>query len=438
MSTDTLEFPPIEATAAPATEQRAIIPAAAPAAPDLAKVDLAAVALAKFGPWRDDVAAVRANLSTLVLDLTTASACKEARSLRQRIVLTPLADARKVAAGIKSAMAAASKRVGAELEQIEKAYTEADALILPRIEAREQELEAERQARAAAEAARVAAIRERIAKIRGYVAACEGRTSEEIAGALLRVKSVTIGADFEELADEAQQALRETIDAIARLRDITANREAEAARLEAQRREAAELEARLAAMRAEEKRLRDEAEVRAAAEREEIERREREAEEAAARERAAAAAAAEAAAAEAEVRAALATARAAQAAAAPSYRKPQADEAPEAAAQAAADPAPSAALALAGVPPVPEDAADIAPPVPDDEPAPVAPLIEVLAPGPVVMLDDPRINITMPREWLDLVAHIELEVGPALALIAPDSMVKLRQHIGAMNAYLSG
>lgn len=272
--------------APPAAAAAPAVPAVAQAAPTK-PADLTAIALSMYGDWRADVAGVKANLSTLALDLSTGAKCKEARSLRQRIVLDPLAAARKVAAGIKSKMADASKKVGAELEAIEAAYKEADALILPRIEAREAELEAERQAKAAAAAARAAGFRERIDKIRGYVAACEGRTSEEIAGALLRVKSITIGADFEEFADEAHKALVETIDAIAVLRDRTAAREAEAARLEQQRREAAELEARLAAMRAEEQRLKREAEERAAAERQEIERREREAEEAAARERAA-------------------------------------------------------------------------------------------------------------------------------------------------------
>lgn len=239
MTTDTLEFPPIAES--PATS---VVPAPAG---DLAKIDLTAVALSQYGDWRKDVAATKANLSTLVLDLSTAAKCKEARSLRQRLVMDPLAAARKLASGIKSKMAQTSKAVGAELEAIEAAYTEADALILPKIEEREQELEAEGQAKAAAEAARKAKHEGAIATLLGYLPQVRGWSSERVLKALSHVEALTITPEaWEEFAPRAIEA-RESVLAGMKA-ELAAAQERE--RIEAQRLENERIAAELAAQRA--------------------------------------------------------------------------------------------------------------------------------------------------------------------------------------------
>ncbi len=260
---DLLDPPPIEA-AAPAEPKADLQPL------DLRKINLTDVALAQYGDWQKDVAATKANLSTLVLDLSTPSKIKEARSLRQRLIGEPLAAVRKVAAGIKSAMATTSKAVGAELERIEAAYSEADALILPKIEAREAELEAERAEKARLEAERVAKLQAGIATIRGYVQRAAGLPAFRIANGITQLEAMAFPLEkWQEFAGQAAAARDETLEALRRMHAAAVQAEADRAereRLEAEaarlREQAAEREraeaARLAAIR--------EAEDKAAAE----------------------------------------------------------------------------------------------------------------------------------------------------------------------------
>ncbi len=202
MTTMELELAPIEAE--PKTDLQPL---------DLRKIDLTDVALAQYGDWRKDVATTKANLATLVLDLSTPTKIKEARTLRQRLIGDPLATVRKVAAGIKSKMAATSKAVGAELEQIEAAYTEADALILPKIEAREAELEAERVEKARIERERVENLQAGLAKLSGYAERAIGQPSEKIAQAVAALITMEFPADrWQEFAAQAVLARDQTVE----------------------------------------------------------------------------------------------------------------------------------------------------------------------------------------------------------------------------------
>ncbi|MFY7913574.1 MAG: hypothetical protein ACOVPA_02795 [Rubrivivax sp.] len=199
-ATAELELAPIEATRE------------APLALDLRKIDLTDVALAQYGDWRKDVAATKANLSTLVLDLSTPTKIKEARTLRHRLIGEPLATVRKVAAGIKSKMATTSKAVGAELEQIEAAYTAADALILPKIEAREAELEAERLEKARIEAERVEALQAGVARLLSYSDRAIGQPAEKIAQAITALEAMTFPEErWQEFAGRAAEARQQTV-----------------------------------------------------------------------------------------------------------------------------------------------------------------------------------------------------------------------------------
>lgn len=233
-------------------EPRTEVATAAATALDLERIDLTKIALAKFGDWLGDVSAVTANLNTMVLDLSTAAKCKEARSLRQRLIGTPVADARKIAAGIKSKMAATSKAVGAELEIIEQAYDKADTLILPKIEAREQELEAERQEKARIEAERVRVLKERMATIGAYLTACQapGMTAARIEKGIELLKQQTFGPEWEEFQVPAANAQCETLEAMRWLHAQVLGREQAAARQEAIRLENARQAKALAEERA--------------------------------------------------------------------------------------------------------------------------------------------------------------------------------------------
>ncbi len=251
----TLDLPTIDTTeidraaknalaqaAQPAAQQPLV--AVAPAVPDLTKIDLTDVALAMYGTWRKDVDAVKANLSTLVLDLNTPAKITEARSLRARLIAQPLAEARKVAAGIKSKMAKTSKAVGAELELIETAYTEADALILPKIEAAEEEAKREREEKQRIERERIERHQANIARIRSYAEKAEqpDMTAERIAAGIAQLEAIPVPTKeaWEEFAVPAADAI---CWALERMR-ITHARVLRAEQAEA---EAAELRAKLAA-----------------------------------------------------------------------------------------------------------------------------------------------------------------------------------------------
>lgn len=238
---ETLDFPELDTAAlAPVATHKL----------DLATVDLTAVALAKFGDWRKAAADTKTNLTTLVLDLSTPAKCKDARSLRQRLIGEPMAEHRKVAAGIKSKMAQTSKAVGAELEKIEAVYDEADALILPQITKREEALAAEKAKRERIEAERIAKHEAGIAKVRGYLAAAKGLPSERIAGGIKLLEGLTFPAEeWQEFAVPAGNAACETLEALRELHRETVQREEAAAAAEAQRIENARLAAELAEQR---------------------------------------------------------------------------------------------------------------------------------------------------------------------------------------------
>lgn len=140
------------------------------------------------------------------------------------------------------------------------------------IKAEEQRKEAEKAAKAAAEAARVQRHQERVAEIRGAVAAAVRCTAAQIAEHIADIERMQIDDSFEEYRGKAEEA---KADALQQLRDLhaaVAEREAEAARLAAEREE-------LARLRAEQQQREQEA----AAARAEEERKAREAKEAAAR-----------------------------------------------------------------------------------------------------------------------------------------------------------
>lgn len=217
---ETLDFPPLidpaeldraEKHAQAQRDLQQPLVAVSPAVPDLTKIDLTDVALAMYGTWRKDVDATKANLSTLVLDLSTPTKIKEARSLRARLITDPLAAARKVSQGIKSKMAATSKAVGAELERIEAAYDEADKLILPKIEEREAELQREREEKARIERERIEKHQANIARIRSYAEKAEqpDMTAERIAAGMAQLEAIPVPTkeEWEEFAVPAADAI---------------------------------------------------------------------------------------------------------------------------------------------------------------------------------------------------------------------------------------
>lgn len=256
-----LDFPPI----AEATPVLAVVASAQPTTPDLAKIDLKAVALAQFGDWRTETEAATKKLTGVVLDLTTQSKVDEAKSLRQRTVNTPIAEVRKVSKALKSKLASVSKDIGAEEEAAVAAWTAVGELMTPQIERREAELAAERAVKAQGEAFRKALHLALIERIKGYVDQATGLPSERIAAGVTFVQGLAFGDECQDFLPQYRTAHAAALATLITMRDDAKAREdAEAQRLENER-VAAELAAQRAALEAEAAELkRQAAEVEAA------------------------------------------------------------------------------------------------------------------------------------------------------------------------------
>jgi hypothetical protein len=279
MSTDTLEFPELDAAAPAAStaiaEQQAT-------ELSLETMDLTKLALSGFAESRAAVATAMKTLDGVQHDLSTPTKLAEAKTLRQRLVNAPLATARKVSAGIKSKLTEASKAVGAELVKIESDFAAADALITPQIDAAQEKLDEERRQREAAEVARVQAHCDNLAKLAGYAEHARGLPSGRIADGIEKVSAIVIDPevwqDFTKHAEEqkavtlermralhaeavaAEEAARRAAEERAEQERKAAELKAEADRLAAER---AEIERERAAIQAEKDRIAAEAQARA-------------------------------------------------------------------------------------------------------------------------------------------------------------------------------
>jgi hypothetical protein len=253
-----LDFPPLTADADQSQAASTEVATVAAMALDIAKIDLTDLALAKFGNWREATNTAKDELAALVLDLTTQSAIDDAISLRNRKIKQPLADARKVAEGLKSKLFAVSKAVNAELPLIEAAWGEVHGAITPRIEAAQKVIDDAKAAAAAKEAARRAAHEAGISTIRNYLARCQepGMTAERIAAGIALLGQSSIGPEWEDFQGRALAAQVETLQSMRELHAQAVAREAEAHRQEAIRLENERVARELAAER---KRLAEEA-----------------------------------------------------------------------------------------------------------------------------------------------------------------------------------
>lgn len=214
---------------------------------DLEKIDLKKLALAQFGDWRKNVTDVKAKLTGVVHDLSTQTKIGEAKTLRERLINAPRAHSRKVSKALKSKLAQASSDVGTELILIEGAYSEADQLITPQIEAADAKLEADRQEKARIEQERKDKHLAAIDAIRNVAERAKGLPSTRIRDAVSAVDRITIEeSQWEDFTAQALAAKAATLD---KLQDMIAVAEAKelAERLAEERRLLDEQQAQLKA-----------------------------------------------------------------------------------------------------------------------------------------------------------------------------------------------
>lgn len=244
MNTDTLDFPPIDATAPKThTVTEAIRATTMLDVVDMAEVG-AAGAVVKYSRTEAALADLREKYAGKTFDLTTTKGDDAARAARLELkkLRTGLEAKRKE---FKAPAIAFGKLIDTEADRITAEIKALEDPIDAQIRADEQRRETERLERERVAAARRAEFEGKIAAIRGYVAAAKGLPSERIAKGLTFVEGMAFGEEWAEFASAAAAAQGETV---AALRDmLEAVKAAEAA--ETQRVENARVAAELAAQR---------------------------------------------------------------------------------------------------------------------------------------------------------------------------------------------
>lgn len=234
----------------------------------LAKIDLKAAALSRFGEWKPTAESIVKKYKGVIF--AEVDTPKGYKALTEAIaeVREPRFSAQRVSESSKSELAAVSKAVGAEKDAVTAYLAETEKELVAQKAA-----EDARRTVAEAEAKRIederkAAHESGIARIRSYLAAAQGISSERIAAGIDKLTAMVFTtAEWEEFAVPAANAQCETIEALRGVLATTkAAEEAEAAAA-AQRIEQARVaeEQRLEAKRLDEARALIAAEAKKAA-----------------------------------------------------------------------------------------------------------------------------------------------------------------------------
>jgi hypothetical protein len=235
-----------------------------PPARQLAVVDLLPLALARFGDWRVEAAALVAKYTGVAFDCSTVAGLKAATDARAE-VRAPRYQAQTVSKASKSELAKISKAIGAEEQAIIDALAATEEAIDAQIRADADRRAVEKAERERVAAERVAGFRARIKSITDCVTKAQGLSTVRICSGMTMIEALDLGAAvWEEFHGEAVIAVVDTLAAMQLMWDAAQAREAEAAAAVVQRIE----QARIAAEQAiEAKRLRDAAEAMAAQQR---------------------------------------------------------------------------------------------------------------------------------------------------------------------------
>lgn len=236
---------------------------ATPESPDLLADQPAepATKIVEYSATTAALAELRQRMATVVYDVTSNKGLDAAKRDRRELVSlrTSLELKRKE---ITAPALERTRLIKSEADRIEAAIKALEEPIDKQIKAEEARREAEKEAKAAAERQRVAAIHAKIDGFRRAVSDATGKTSAEIA-ALRNTLAATRcdeawPAQFEEFAADAKGARDSAVIGLADLQDRVARQEAEAAQIEADRKELAELK------RLEDERKKREAQAQAA------------------------------------------------------------------------------------------------------------------------------------------------------------------------------
>jgi hypothetical protein len=241
-------LPAIQPDLIPRTE----VAVAAAGALDLSTIDLADVALAKFGDWRKAIAEAKVQHATIAWDLSTAKGMKDIKSFRERECAAPQAEANKVGNALVTKLTAVSKLVRAEQAEKVTAYKELAAPLTKLIDDRQAEIDAEEirkaeeaKAKQRAEDARLQGLRDQVDEaLASWITLCgqDGMTSDRIGHGIQKLELVPTPEIAFDVAEHWRVAKADTLKRMDGLKQQAAARE-EAARLEAARVEAARIAA---------------------------------------------------------------------------------------------------------------------------------------------------------------------------------------------------
>lgn len=244
----------VAATQQPARQQT-------PPTSAVAKVDLLALALSRFGEWRAGAAALVERYRAVAFDLSTPKGYAELTKAIAE-VRAPRFAAQNVSKASKSELAGISKAIGAEEAAVAAYLADTEARLVKMRDDHDAKVAAEK-----AEAARILAERQQkqaegVAGIRAYLSRAQttaNMTAARVANGIAMLQGMTFAADDWLDPVAAANAQCETLEGMRALHTTLLAREAEAARLEEQRQqqeaERAELERQAAAMRAEQARI---------------------------------------------------------------------------------------------------------------------------------------------------------------------------------------
>lgn len=250
MSTDTLELPPIDADMIGKTP--AAIALTTPQAAEPAT--LKQTALASFAPIEAHMRTLAARYKDVAYDVTTTKGMADAKAARLVLREEGRYAVQRLQDRLKKEANDLKRTLDAKGDELIALVKPAEDAIHAQIEAEEQRKAAEREAKAAKERERVAALDAKLAALSAWVDRCKepGMTAERIEKGIALLEDALIDqAEWQEYAARAEARKAEVLGVMNDLYGQAVAREAEAARLEAQRLENERIAAELAAQRAE-------------------------------------------------------------------------------------------------------------------------------------------------------------------------------------------
>lgn len=252
---ETLEFPPIAASAPPT--------------PALAAVTLKTAALAHFDAIEPTLRALAEKYRAVAFDVTTTKGMDAAKKARLDLRENGRYAVQRAEKAVKDEVNDLKRVIAPKVESLIAIVRPVEDHVDGQITAQEERLAAEKAERERIEAERKAKHEAGIATIRSYVAGAQGKTSAQIEAGRCRLLGVMIGDDWQEYREQAEAALAETLATLQAMHDTAKAAEEAAAAAEAQRIEQARIAAEQAA---EAKRLAEAAAELARQQREEAER----------------------------------------------------------------------------------------------------------------------------------------------------------------------